>query len=68
MVREADSFRPAVMGRASGVHQDILTGRDTEIAWEDVYHGQDGLRVGNEAVAGTGWHEEMEKKVGMGKW
>ncbi|KIV80853.1 hypothetical protein PV11_08329 [Exophiala sideris] len=71
MVREAESFRPSVLGTASGLHEDILTGRDDSMTWEDVYQGQDGLKLGLNA-AGDGhdvkWTEEMEKKVGMGKW
>ncbi|KAK5030374.1 hypothetical protein LTS07_005158 [Exophiala sideris] len=68
MVREADSFRPSVLGTASGLHEDILTGRDDSMTWEDVYQGQDGLKLGLNA-GGDGhdvkWTEEMEKKVGM---
>ena len=38
------SFRPAVLGDSaagSNLHEDILVlgGRDTEIGWEDVFHG-----------------------------
>ncbi len=69
LVRDADSFRPSTLGRAGGVHEDILTGRDNEISWEDVYQGQDGLRLGVGGDGqGVGWTEEMERKVGMGKW
>ncbi|KIX04275.1 uncharacterized protein Z518_05142 [Rhinocladiella mackenziei CBS 650.93] len=71
MVREADSFRPSVLGAPSRVHEEILTGRDTEITWEDVYQGQDGLRGAMDrgiGEIGAGWLDEIEKKVGMGKW
>ncbi|EXJ75280.1 uncharacterized protein A1O5_01976 [Cladophialophora psammophila CBS 110553] len=70
LVREADSFRPSVLGRPAGVHEEILTGRDTEISWEDVYAGQDGVRLAGQGGDGhgVGWMEEMERKVGMGKW
>lgn len=71
MVREADSFRPSVLGGPGKVHEEILTGRDSEITWEDVYAGQDGLKLGINAGGdgqGVGWLEEMERKVGMGKW
>lgn len=71
MVRDVDSFRPSVLGRASGVHEQILMGKDTEISWEDVYGGQDGVKLaeGGEGRQGVvGWHEEMEGRVGMGKW
>lgn len=68
MVREADSFRPSVLGGPSGLHEDILTGRDDSLTWEDVYQGQDGLKLGMNA-GGDGqdlkWTEEMEKKIGM---
>lgn len=71
MVRDADSFRPSALGIPSRVHDDILSNRDAEIAWEDVYNGQDGL-AGNVNAGGdgqgVGWTEEMERKVGMGKW
>lgn len=37
------TFRPAALGGVKGgnVHEDILVlgGRDTEIGWEDVFHG-----------------------------
>lgn len=68
MVREADGFRPSVLGRPSGVHEEILTGRDSTVEWEDVYAGQDGVKLaeGGEGRHGvTGWHEEMERMVKM---
>lgn len=68
LVRDADSFRPSVLGRASGVHEEILMGRDTQVSWEDVYAGQDGVKVGDGGQGAVGWHEEMEGRVGMGKW
>ncbi|KAK5948316.1 hypothetical protein OHC33_010626 [Knufia fluminis] len=71
MVSQADNFRPSVLGPVSGVHGDILRNRDTSIEWEDVYAGQDGLRGvvdrGGDGQ-GLGWVEEMEGKVGMGRW
>lgn len=71
MVRAADSFRPSVLGAPGRVHEEILTGRDDQVSWEDVYQGQDGLRlglnVGGDGQA-VGWTEEMEKKLGMSKW
>lgn len=37
------SFRPAVLGGSAGgnLHEDILVlgGRDTEVGWEDIFHG-----------------------------
>jgi hypothetical protein len=71
LVRDADSFRPSVLGGQGKVHEDILCGRDNEISWEDIYNGQDGLRIaagGGGDGQGVGWMEEMERKVGMGKW
>lgn len=40
MVREG-CWRPDVLGRGAGVHEEILMlgGRETEIGWEDVYSG-----------------------------
>jgi len=71
IVNEADNFRPSVLGPVSSVHGDILRNRDTSIEWEDVYAGQDGLRGvvdrGGDGQ-GVGWVEEMEGKVGMGRW
>ena len=71
MVRETDNFRPSVLGAPSSLHADILMGRDSEISWEDVYANQDGVKLGGGVEGGqgvVGWHEEMERKVGMGKW
>ena len=39
-IATAGEWRPAVLGGASGVHKDILQGRDTEIGWEDVFTGK----------------------------
>lgn len=36
----AGEWRPAALGGSSNVHGDILSGRDTEIGWEDVYKGK----------------------------
>lgn len=67
----ADGMRPSCLGAPARVHDDILSGRDASVDWEDVYAGQDGARNalargGDGAVAGV--NEEMEVKVGMGKW
>lgn len=60
-------WRPAVLGGSARVHEDILTGRDAEIGWEDVF--TDGQRVFGEGVeGGLGVHVEMERKVGMQTW
>lgn len=75
LVRDADAFRPSALGPSSSIHDDILSGRDAEMSWEDVYAGQDGLRMVegqgmSEAKTGVdgGWHGEMEGFVRMGKW
>jgi hypothetical protein len=71
MVREADEFRPSVLGAPGRVHEEILSGRDNEVSWEDVYAGQDGMKggvVGGGDGSIVGWMEEIERKVGMGKW
>jgi proteasome maturation protein len=39
-IAKEGEWRPAVLGGASGVHRDILEGRDTEIGWEDVFTGE----------------------------
>jgi len=67
-VRDGD-VRPSVLGPAASLHDDILSGRDAEITWEDVYAGQDGLVAGAGGDGqGLGVHEEMERRLGMGKW
>lgn len=44
------TFRPAVLGgvRGGNVHEDILVigGRDSEVQWEDIYHGMLRFRFG----------------------
>ncbi|KAJ5091939.1 hypothetical protein NUU61_006809 [Penicillium alfredii] len=56
------TFRPAALGglRGGNVHEDILVlgGRDTEIAWEDVFHG-------DELREPPAFHDEMEKRLKM---
>jgi len=65
---EKGDWRPACLGGegrtggSSGLHADILAGRDCEIGWEDVFVGDES--AGFEAVGG--FHGEMEKKFGMG--
>ncbi|ORY13694.1 integral membrane protein DUF92-domain-containing protein [Clohesyomyces aquaticus] len=54
----AGEWRPQMLGGASGVHRDILEGRDTEIGWEDVF-------VGNELREVPDFHTEMEAKMKM---
>ncbi|KAL2022623.1 hypothetical protein VTK56DRAFT_4967 [Thermocarpiscus australiensis] len=60
-------WRPMVLGGNGGasavggmgsVHEEILTGRDDTIAWEDVFTGEETRPV-------VGVHEEMERKLKM---
>ncbi len=39
-IASAGEWRPAVLGGSSGVHRDILEGRDCEVGWEDVFTGK----------------------------
>ncbi|KAF2227022.1 hypothetical protein BDZ85DRAFT_57170 [Elsinoe ampelina] len=73
----AGEWRPAVLGgegrgfgsawgsgsawTGTGVHADILLGREAEVGWEDVFVGCPLRKV-------VGFHEEMEGRVGMGAW
>ena len=68
MVRDADQQRPGVMGRPAGLHEDVLSGKDAEITWEDVYSGEERavLRDGEERMGGV--LGDIERGVGMGKW
>lgn len=43
---------------SGGVHEDILRGRDCELAWEDVFQGDEMRNV-------PGFHDELERKVRM---
>jgi hypothetical protein len=42
-IASAGEWRPAALGGSSGVHKDILEGRDCEIGWEDVFKGKNGI-------------------------
>jgi proteasome maturation protein len=39
-IAKEGEWRPAALGGASGVHRDILEGRDCEVGWEDVFVGK----------------------------
>lgn len=39
ITREGE-WKPACLGGSSGVHRDILEGRDAEVGWEDVFVGK----------------------------
>ncbi|KAF2704484.1 UMP1-domain-containing protein [Pleomassaria siparia CBS 279.74] len=57
-IATAGEWRPAVLGPSSGVHRDILQGRDCEVGWEDVF-------VGNELREVPDFHTEMEARMKM---
>lgn len=58
----AGEWRPSVLGLGSAgsasLHADILSGRDTEISWDDVFTGE-------EMRDRPDFHVEMERKFGM---
>ncbi|KAF2145582.1 uncharacterized protein K452DRAFT_283934 [Aplosporella prunicola CBS 121167] len=51
-------WRPKALGGSAGVHGDVLAGRDAEVAWEDVFKG-DELREQPD------FHTEMEARLRM---
>ncbi|KAI9815377.1 MAG: hypothetical protein M1832_005516 [Thelocarpon impressellum] len=56
---DAGEWRPAVLsGGSSGVHGDILRGREAEMGWEDVWRG-------DETRPTTDFHTEMEGRLRM---
>ena len=62
----AGSWRPAALGGGvASVHEDILAGRDADVAWEDVY--TDAGRVAGGEERDEGVLAEMERGLGMGK-
>lgn len=46
-------------GGTAGLHADILSGRDAEFGWEDVFDGEEMGEVPD-------FHTEMEMRFGMG--
>lgn len=46
-------------GNEPSVHEEILRGSDCSLQWEDVFKGEEMRTV-------VGFHEEVERKVGMG--
>jgi proteasome maturation protein len=80
-IAKEGEWRPAVLGGPSGVHRDIMEGRDCEIGWEDVFVGKctlaillcfgfRGVRtnvcaIGNESRDVPDFHTEMEAKTRM---
>ncbi|MCJ1225024.1 hypothetical protein MMC12_001671 [Toensbergia leucococca] len=59
IAREGE-WRPAVLGASAGISGDVLAGRDAEVAWEDVFKG-------DETREGVDFHTEMEGRLRM-KW
>ena len=59
-VVRAGEWRPAILGGfgTASLHADILSGRDTEIDWEDVF-------VGDDLRDFPDFHTEMENRFGM---
>ncbi|KHJ36132.1 putative 20s proteasome maturation protein [Erysiphe necator] len=59
IVREG-SWKPACLGGGLGrsLHEDILMGTDTGCQWEDVFKGDVSRNI-------LGFHEEVERKLGM---
>lgn len=45
-------------GGKPGIHEDILSGRDTTCMWEDVFTGTEMRTI-------VGFHDEVEAKVRM---
>lgn len=45
-----------------GVHSDILSGRDCEVGWEDVFTGEE---FGGAEFGGMDFHAEVEGRWGM---
>ena len=56
-------WRPRVLGGTSGVHEDVLMGREAEVDWEDVFRG-DG-EGGGDGKGGEGFVAEMEGRGGV---
>jgi proteasome maturation protein len=73
-------WRPRALGVSAGVHSDILSGRDAEVGWEDVFVGKlflGGMGVmvmtmmltccdlGDELRDQPDFHSELESKMRM---
>jgi proteasome maturation protein len=67
MVREGN-WKPMCLGGGDRVHEDVLEGRDAEVAWEDVFRTKEELGVGEGEGMGLGLHAEMEARVKMNGW
>lgn len=51
---------PSCVGGSARTGEEILAGRDTEIAWEDIYKGEEGVRDGDIQA-------EIEGRIGLGE-
>ncbi|KAK3707507.1 hypothetical protein LTR37_012149 [Vermiconidia calcicola] len=60
IVRGGEWMPMCMGGGGGGVHEDILSGRDAEIGWEDVFVS------GEEMRDQVDFHVEMERRFGMG--
>lgn len=59
VVRDGE-WRPLALGGARpSVSEDILRGRETSLAWEDVFTGDE------QAQGAVAFHDEMERKLKM---
>ncbi|KAF2401168.1 proteasome maturation factor UMP1 [Trichodelitschia bisporula] len=54
----AGEWRPLCLGGSAGVHSDVLNGREAEIAWEDVFTGDELREVPD-------FHSEVEARMKM---
>ncbi|KAL8942277.1 MAG: hypothetical protein Q9216_001750 [Gyalolechia sp. 2 TL-2023] len=57
IAREGE-WKPMALGGSARMSGDILTGRDTEVSWEDVFKGDDTRESAD-------FHSEMERKFRM---
>ena len=57
-------WRPGCLGGSASVGEDILRGRDADVAWEDVYRGDEG----REGAAEGEMQAELDGRVGLGEW
>lgn len=59
LCREGE-WRPHCLGGSARVSEDILTGRDCDITWEDIY--------GHDPTQEIPFHGEMEARARMHNW
>lgn len=72
----AGEWRPAALGKSAAVSSDVLSGRDCEIGWEDVFKGmcipgkartaiEANVWTGDEMREAQDFHTEMEQGLKM---